>query len=459
MKILQVSTKDYGGGAEKSAWSLFLKYRELGETSWLAVGQKLSNDSNVFEIPNIKKTISWNHKVLLFVEKRLSHFGTNSNNINSIRKSLHRINSGLITVEGLFHTKLGIENFSHPGTWKFLQSLPSHPDIIHLHNLHGNYFDLRYLPTLSRKYPVILNLRDMWTLTGHCALPMGCPRWKVGCGNCPDLTIYPPIRRDATRFNYRRKKTIFSKSRLYIATPSQWLMNIAKESGMFEPIEYKLIPNAIDLHTFQPGNKLNARQLLDIPANASVVLMIAHSQFRDFKTMQSAVERLKRHGSPLLFICIGKNGVTQHLGEGEMIYVGKNLEPSKVALYYQAADVYIHAAFNESFGKTIVEAMSCAIPVVASAVDAIPELIADGETGFLIPSENDELMATRIQYLLDHPGKAEEIGRKASFQTRQKYNLDNQVDTFLNWYRDILSSSHYHPEHRNDNKPSESDQS
>ena len=50
--------------------------------------------------------------------------------------------------------------------------------------------------------PVALTLHDEWLLTGHCAYTLGCERWRIGCGRCPDLTIYPAIRRDSTAENF-----------------------------------------------------------------------------------------------------------------------------------------------------------------------------------------------------------------------------------------------------------------
>src|SRR5262249_10828825 len=127
-------------------------------------------------------------------------------------------------------------------------------DIVHAHNLHGYYFDLRILPELSGKIPLVLTLHDAWLLSGHCAHSFDCMRWQIGCGQCPDLSIYPPIKRDATSFNWRRKQQIFAQSKLYITTPSEWLMRRAQASILAPAIQdARVIPNGVDLGIFRPS--------------------------------------------------------------------------------------------------------------------------------------------------------------------------------------------------------------
>src|SRR5262249_33071397 len=123
---------------------------------------------------------------------------------------------------------LGLEDFNYPATRALFRTPPDRPDIIHCHNLHGSYFDLQLLPPLSQAFPVVLTLHDAWLLSGHCALSFDCNRWQTGCGECPDLSIYPAIKRDSTAYNWRRKRDILARSRLYVATPSRWLMDRVK---------------------------------------------------------------------------------------------------------------------------------------------------------------------------------------------------------------------------------------
>ena len=113
----------------------------------------------------------------------------------------------------------GLEDYDFPGTWwipelidKLKDENKSSPPIINCHILHGfwlpdhGYFDLRILPELTKKAPVILTLHDIWLMTGHCSHSLGCEKWKSGCVRCPDITLPPAIRHDLSFLNWLRKK-------------------------------------------------------------------------------------------------------------------------------------------------------------------------------------------------------------------------------------------------------------
>ena len=63
------------------------------------------------------------------------------------------------------------------------------PNIIHLHNIHGGYFQTNLLPKLSKIAPVVWTFHDMFPITGHCAHSFECEKWKSGCVNCERLDI------------------------------------------------------------------------------------------------------------------------------------------------------------------------------------------------------------------------------------------------------------------------------
>jgi glycosyltransferase involved in cell wall biosynthesis len=342
---------------------------------------------------------------------------------------------------------LGHEDFDFPATWKLLEIPAQKPDLVHLHNLHGAYFDLRVLPSLSARIPTFVTLHDAWMLAGHCSHSFSCERWRTGCGSCPDLTIYPAIRRDATAYNWRRKQQIYSKSRLHIATPCRWLMEKVMDSILAPAIvSSRLIPHGIDLSVFKPGDRSQARMDLGLPTT-SIILMFAAQGIReniwkDYKTMRSAFEIVSAAMGEkrLIFLALGEESPTERIGNAELRFVPHLSDRLLVAKHYQAADIYVHGARAELWGLSITEAMACGLPVVASNVGGIPDQIAEGQTGFLVPVGDAEQMAERIRILVNDDSLRLDMGRRALRRAQAEFGLARMARKYLNWYEEILAS-------------------
>ena len=253
LRILQVSTVDVRGGAEQVALNLLAAYRARGHTSWLAVGERRNGHGDVQLLPNDAMRSPWARFWYEIAARRrpaASHTAV----------GLARMAGALAEPDRRLAYYRGREDFNFPGTRQLLELSGERPQVVHAHNLHGGYFDLRQLPWLSREVPLILTLHDAWLLSGHCAHSLACERWRTGCGRCPDLTIYPAIRRDATAYNWRRKRAIFAHSRLFVATPSRWLMRKVDESILAPAVqEARVIPNGVDLSVFRPADRRRAR--------------------------------------------------------------------------------------------------------------------------------------------------------------------------------------------------------
>jgi len=446
LKILQINTNDSSGGATVVAWNLLQAYRDLGHQSWLMVGHKQSNDTDVFTIPNSNtaKGISrfWWHIYNQLLSLTSPLYGP----------VLRRLVHSLAEPKSFLDTFRGIENFWFPGTWHLLDSLPHKPNILHAHNLHHNYFDLRALPQLSHQIPLMLTLHDAWLLSGHCAHSFACERWRTGCGKCPDLTIYPAILRDATAYNWQRKQDIYAHSKLYIATPSHWLMKKVEQSILTSAIvDSKVIPNGIDLTIFQPTNKQSARSKLNLPLNAKIILFVAsgirQNIWKDYQTMRSAImlvaERMNDH--PIHFIALGEESPPERIGQAMIEFVPYQQDPKIVASYYQAADLYLHAAKVDTFPNVVLEALACGTPVVATAVGGIPEqvkslTIYDKEqaTGILVNQGDATALADGIEHLIRDETFTLLLAENAIKDTRQRFDLKIQVNQYLNWYQEII---------------------
>lgn len=433
--IFQVNTSDGAGGAARIASDLFKNLEKEKFRSYFAVGIKRSTESGVIEIPNDQKQGVW-----------YQFFTSMSKKLKTI--PILRVSSRLVNLIGQPSKKLrffwGIEEFDFPGTSQITHLVPSLiPDIIHCHNLHGEYFDLRMLPQLSEKVPVVITLHDAWLISGHCAHSFNCERWKTGCGQCPDLSIYPAIRRDATAYNWQRKKDIFSRSRLFVITPCRWLMDKVNQS-ILKPgiIASRVIPNGVDLTIFHPANQRDARVELGLPTDAKILLFAADgirkNFWKDFQTLQTTLAEIAASGMNVLCIALGESAPPEHFGEVEIKFVPYQRDPGKVARYYQAADLYIHPARAETFPNTILEALACGTPVAASAVGGIPEQIIEGKTGFLVPVGDAQLMAKRIINVLTDDAYRQQIGRQAADDAVRRFGLERMVKEYLQAYREIL---------------------
>ena len=440
--ILQVSTRDIASGAEKVAWNLFKAYQQRGHNSWFAVGRKRSTDPGVLVIPNDGSRCRWT-RVCYGVRDRLERLG--------IRGAVRA--GGWLALFGepkrLWNKCRGIEDFDHPGTASLLDLPPSRPDVVHAHNLHGEYFDLRVLPRLSHEVPVVLTLHDSWLLSGHCAHSFDCERWRLGCGVCPDLTIYPSVLYDNTAYNWQRKRDIFQRSRLYISTPSQWLMEKVRQS-MLQGQEYRVIPNGVDLTVFKPGDRMGARARLGLPSDAAIILLV-HNRvrgniWRDNPTMKAAAQALaeRQDKRNVIFVCLGQDRKPGRIGRAEFRFIPYQVDTHVVANCYQAADVYLHPARAETWGLVITEALACGTPVVATSVGGIPEQIEEGVTGYLTPPGDAAAMAIRIEQLLCDNALRQRFAVAAVESARSRFNLNRQVNDYLSWYQELIVRSRSH---------------
>ncbi len=442
MRILQVSTFDVGGGAEKVGRNLFEAYRRLGHQSWLAVGAKRDLDPDVLQIPRVAPEAAWLERTAWKVSRSLRGYQRTVPGIGRLRRGLSRLTTNVPASNREF----GLEEFTYPGSRRLLELPPERPDVIQTHNLHGDYFDLRQLPELSRTAPLFLTLHDAWLLSGHCAHSFDCQRWQSGCGHCPDLTIPPAVAADATAYNWQRKRRLYARSRLFVSTPCRWLMGKVETSMLAEGVvEAKVIPYGLDLAVFGAASPSEARQRLGLPLEGTLILFTANwvqgNRWKDYETMKAALGSLgtRLPEGKVTFVALGDPSPAAEISGISLRFIPFQSDPRVVASYYQAADIYLHAARADTFPNAVLEALACGRPVVATAVGGIPEQVVEGETGLLTPPRDAAALASALERLVSDQELRASMGRRAYADAQQRFNLERQADEYVHWFEQVLA--------------------
>ncbi|MBP3950077.1 glycosyltransferase [Bacillus suaedae] len=111
----------------------------------------------------------------------------------------------------------------------------------------------------------------------------------------------------------------------------------------------------------------------------------------------------------------------------------------EVPKYLNKIDVFCALSLQESFGVAVIEASSCEIPVIVSNVGGLPEVVLDGETGFVVESKNSSMVAARLyEYVMDQSLR-EAMGKKGRELVKRKYNWTDNIIEMENLYKSLVN--------------------
>ncbi len=342
-----------------------------------------------------------------------------------------------------FTSRLGLNDLHAISSF----GIKNHPaykeaDILHLQSLHSGYFNYLALPALTRNKPTVWTIHDLWAITGHCGFPDECERWKTGCGKCPHLKTYPPVKRDGTAWEWKLKQWAYKNSRITIIVSSAWFRDIIKQS-LLKHFPVHLIPFGIDTGLYQPLDKKDSRVKLGLPPDKTI-LMFSTTKLGDPRKggvyLKKALAGLPPEVRKKFFlITTGKAekpedaefGIeTKHLG-----YVDNERMP----VLYSAADLFVFPTLGETFGLVALESMACGTPVVAFGVGGVLGHVRHGITGYTAKEGDVGDLARGISSLAQDHDKRMEISRTCRSVAVEEYSESLQIRRYVDLYKNVVS--------------------
>jgi len=374
MKVLLINTSDINGGAARAAYRLHRALLNEGIDSQMLVQAKTSDDYTV--ITNDKK----------------------------IQKGLAKLRPTLDSIPVTFYKNRTKTLFSPAwlpslGLAERINTL--NLDVVHLHWINGGLLRIEELAKINA--PIVWSLHDMWAFTGGCHYDENCEGYKQHCGNCKVLASLKE--NDLSRRIYNRKSKAFQRiENLTIIGLSQWLANCAKESQLFRGQRVECLPNPIDTAVFSPFDKLQARELLNLPTNKKLILFGAMGATSDtrkgFNELTYALSLLERDDVELVVFGSNQPKGSQSF-KHKAHYLGRLHDDVTLRVLYSATDVMIVPSLQENLSNAIMESLACATPVVGFEVGGNSDLIEHQVNGYLAQPFDVGGLAKGIEWVLN----------------------------------------------------------
>ncbi|WP_319558025.1 glycosyltransferase family 4 protein [Thiomicrorhabdus sp.] len=373
MKVLHVSSSDIKGGAARAAYRLHEALLQSGVDSQMLVQSKASGDYCVIG------PASKFEKGIGLLRPAVDAF--------PLRKYKNRS-----------QTFFSISWLPFSTVVKKINEIK--PDIVHLHWICGGLLPISDLEKI--KAPIFWTMHDMWPFTGGCHYTEGCEKFSRHCGTCPVLGSEK--QKDLSYKVFEKKdKSYRDIESMHILGVSQWLIEEAKKSHLFQGKKVSWLPNPINTRVFFPVRQSIARELLCLPSDKKLVLFGAMGGDSDprkgFDELASALNYLADDIELIIFG--SKEPKNRQEFRQNTHYLGHIYDDVTLKILYSAADVMVVPSLQEAFGQTATEAMACGTPVVAFNATGLIDIVDHKVNGYLARPYESEDLARGISWVLE----------------------------------------------------------
>lgn len=401
MKILFINRSDRGGGAASALFNLSnAMYKYFKTKNYLLVQVRRLNDDNIIEILSSKF-----EKIIELLLNKLENI-------------------------------LGIQYVFLPFSYKKIiyNVKKIKPDVIHIHNIHGGYFQINLLTELSKIAPIYWTLHDMWSFTNNAAHTFGDISWQYLHSGKKENKIYPQILLNFNNFLIKNKKYIYKNSNITLIAPSKWLYRMACKSPLFLNKKIVQINNCVDLRIFHPFSqkiKNRIRKKLNIPIGSKVLIFGADSFNNQWKNPELILEIINKLDKVLeeniYLIIFGAGKIIDIKNKHHIIIkkVGYIKSNKEMANYYNASDLLLYTSKADNLPYSLIESISCGVPAVTYDIGGCKEIVINNINGYVIEPFNSDLYFHKVNMLLRSGSKLKVFSNNCYKYAIKNYSSKN----------------------------------
>jgi glycosyltransferase involved in cell wall biosynthesis len=253
----------------------------------------------------------------------------------------------------------------------------------------------------------------------------------------------------ARRVDFRLKDTALSRWKyrqvdLFICA-SELIRRMLLSDGI-PPDRAVTIHEGVDVSRIDAVPPINLHEEFWLPHNAPIVgnvaALVTHKGQRH---LIEAAALVVRQVPDARFIIAGdgelrpalERQIHEHHLEKHVVLAG--FRPDVLSLH-KAFDLFVLSSITEGLGTSLLDAMACGKAIVATAAGGIPEVVADGETGILVPPRDDHALADAIVRLLRDPALRARMGQAGLARVRQRFSAGRMVHETVSAYERVLAS-------------------
>ncbi|MCI0329330.1 MAG: glycosyltransferase [candidate division Zixibacteria bacterium] len=197
-----------------------------------------------------------------------------------------------------------------------------------------------------------------------------------------------------------------------------------------------LTPFGVDVETFQPRQK-DKHKTIVIGTTKSLEPVYG------LEFLLRAFARLARNNIKILLV--GDGSLRQKLKElafelkiAEKVEFAGNAVHAEIPGYLQKVDILVNPSLRESFGVSVLEAQACEIPVIASDIGGLPEVVQDGVTGFLVPPTDVNALAEKIELLVSDESLRKRMGKGGREFVKKNYDWSENAKIMERLYDSLV---------------------